>query len=189
MKLLTALLPFLAVLALAACGVRYTVDGRSFATADEALAYIQSTTMVEVDEFIAKIEPLPSPTGGPVVIVLPTRDHGKRLARLEFPNREEEWIKFLSGAQFLAWPYEARMIERRNIFEEVRIVWAETPEGVDVPPNGYLIWRELRSLTTKFWHIVAAGERQTTEIMRKGTGEADGFGAIEDFVKTHRPAG
>ena len=187
MRASKALLLLPAVLALAACGVRYTVDGRSFATADEALAYIQST-MDEVDELIAKIEPLPSPTGGPVVIVLPTRDHGKRLARLEFPNREEEWIKFLAGGLFLFWPFEARMIERRNIFEEVRIVWAETPEGVDVPPNGYLIWRELRSLTTKFWHIVAAGELQTTEIKLEVTELPDFLGEIEDFVKTHRPA-
>ena len=121
MKLLTALFPFLAALALAACGIKYTVDGRPFATADEALAYVEST-LVEVDEQIAKIEPLPSPIGGPVVIVLPTRDHGERLARLEFPNREEEWIKFLAGGHVLFWPFEARAIERRNIFEKVRIM-------------------------------------------------------------------
>ncbi len=69
MKLLTALLPFLAVLALTACGITYMGGGRSFATADEAMAAGRSLT----DELVANVEPLPSPIGGPVVIVLPSQ--------------------------------------------------------------------------------------------------------------------
>ncbi len=192
MKLLTALLPFLAVLALTACGITYMGGGRSFATADEAMAAGRSLT----DELVANVEPLPSPIGGPVVIVLPTRDHAERVARLEFPNIEEELIKFLADGSVLDWRVDARLIERRNIFEEVRIVLAETPEGVDVPPNGYLIWIEGRSFRTRFRHIVAAGKRQTTEIKAETGGARDNiekmrrlFDAIEEFVKTHRPAG
>ena len=67
---------------------------------------------------------------------------------------------------------------------------------VDIPPNGYLIWIEGWSFRTKFRHIVAAGKRQTTEIKAETGGARDNiekmrrlFDAIEEFVKTHRPAG
>ncbi len=192
MRVSKALLLLPAVLWLSACGIYYETGGRQFSNPEDALSYRQG----QFDQALAAIKPLDTSIAGPAVIVLPTRDHLAKMVREERPELKPIQVDYMADGYNLAVALFARLIERRKIFTELKVVRAQSPDGVDVPSGGYLLWYKRPR-----WHILAAGEPQTTELKPEpdATPAVDGaskknrlgrifLGAIEHFIETHPAA-
>lgn len=180
--------------ALAGCShTDYVLGGRTFHSYEEARAYVRTT----YDQWVAEVQPLPAPIAGPAIVIVPTRAQWEADARRDFPWMNDQEIKnaveLTVGDQ-----YSFRVIERRNIFESARLVEAESADGTEVPPHGYLILHEMRQAgkhTGTDMHIIASGEAGWTKIFDGGQivdpKEATPrlLQAIEDYVKAHPAAG
>jgi hypothetical protein len=87
----------------------------------------------------------------------------------------------------------ARAAQRRNIFSRLRIVRADTPDGISSRRGGYLIWIKKRVRENWSTQMIANGETRWTELKPKPVPSIAGeelrafSDAIEGFVKSHRP--
>ena len=176
--------------AIAACShADYGVNGQRFHSYEEARAQVRAFN----EQQLAEIQPLPAPIAGPATVVYPTRGELENAAREDFPYMSDQEVQQFVELQVgdKLW---ARVIERRNIFESVRPVEAESPDGISVPPHGYLIWYEPRHVGKHRGtdvHIAASGEAQRTKIF-DGSRPVDPkeytprlLQAIEDYVRAH----
>jgi hypothetical protein len=168
----------------------YYIDGHTFHGFENAAAYVRAKN----EERFASVRPLPAPIAGPALVVIPTRAQIVRALGVAAPYWDDHEIQQLVEL----YSYSYRSIERRNIFRSVQHIEAESPEGAQVPPQGYLIWYELRPFgaggTGTFAHIVASGEAQRTMIfdaIQFVDEEAPTrlLHAIEKYVKAHPAAG
>jgi hypothetical protein len=200
MKLIIAPIVALAVASCTTYG--YGVKGSGFQTFDnpeEGMAWVRS----ESDRTIARTKPLASPIGGPSVIIVPSRDLLARVVRVEFRHqRNPDWTYRISNPPFaqrvemleLSYLMFARAAQRRNIFTRLRIVRADSPKGISSPRGGYLIWIKKRVRENWSTQMLAAGETGWTELKPKPVPSVGGeelralSDAIEEFVKSHRPA-
>ncbi len=190
-----------AALAVAGCTTTYGYQlgwtTRTFDNPKEGIAWVRS----ELDRTVARVKPLPSPIGGPSVIIVPTRDLLVRVVGAEFPHQmNPDWAyrisypPFAQRVEMLEMNYLmlARAAQRRNIFTHLRIVRADSPKGISSPPGGYLIWIKRRVREKWSTEMIAAGETRWTELKPKpvpsGTSELlrAAHDAIEEFVKSHR---
>ena len=187
--------PFLALvvsLGFAGCGPPgYQIHGHSFHSFEDAAAYVRAKN----EELYANVQPLPALIAGPALVIVPTRIQIERAARVAAPIWDDRQIQQFVELS-VPYNYSYRIIERRNIFQSVQHIEAESPEGVEVPHHGYLIWYEWRTVGYGAdVHIVAAGEAQRTMI-QDGAAFLDERDAaqrllpeIESYVKTHPATG
>jgi hypothetical protein len=179
-----------ALAGLAACShADYGVGGQRFHSYEDARAHVRAFN----EQQLAEIQPLPAPIAGPATVVFPTRGQLENAAREDFPymsDREvQQFVELQVGDRL--W---ARSIERRNIFESVRPMEAQSPDGIPMQPNGYLIWYEpvhVGKHRGTDVHIVASGQAQRTKIF-DGSRPVDPkeyasrlLQAIEDYVRAH----
>jgi hypothetical protein len=193
-------------LAVAGCTTSYGyVTGsasRTFENPKDGIAWVRS----EFDRTVARVEPLPSPIGGSSVIIVPTRELLVRVVEAEFPHQPNpDWAYRISYPPF---PQRVEMLEmnylmfahaaqRRNILTQLRIVRADSPEGISNRPEGYIIWIKKRLRENWSTEIIAAGETQWTELKPRPVPSTAGVGeslraandAIERFVESHRRSG
>lgn len=199
----TIILVFTA-LAVAGCTTSYGYTAGSarqvFDNPKEGIAWVRS----ETDLSVARVKPLPSPIGGPSVIIVPTRDLLVRVVKAEFPPQSSPWASisyppFAHRVEMLEMSYLmfAQAAQRRNILTHLRIVRADSPEGISSPPGGYLIW--IKKRVRENWSIqtIAAGGTQWIELKLKPVPSTAGISellraandAIERYVKSHRRSG
>ena len=172
---------------------------RPFDNPKEGIAWVRS----EFDRIVARVKPLPSPIGGPSVIIVPTRDLLVRVLRVEFRHQmNPDWTYRISNPPFahrvemleLNYLMLARAAQRRNIFTRLRIVRADSPKGISNFRGGYLIWIKKRVRENWSTQIIAAGETRWTELKPKPVPSVPGeklralSDVIEEYVKSHRPA-
>ncbi len=197
------LIAVLGTLILGAC-TQYYYGSKAFDSEEEMLSYQKLVW----EQRIAKIEPLPKPLGGPVVIVLPTISQAEALLRSNVPKRYAEYfdVPYFARTAEKSWLFYPRIIKRRNIFKDVKTVRASTPDGIETPRNGFLIWWQLwdKNIVTctqracvsqlsgraAHIHILAAEETKTTQIERGHSGDDKSVDVlrreldqIEAFVK------
>lgn len=189
-----------AALAVAGCttyGYQVGSATRTFDNPKEGIAWVRS----EFDRTVARVKPLPSPIGGPSVIIVPTRDLLVRVVGAEFRHqRNPDWAyrisypPFAQRVEMLEMNYLlfARAAQRRNIFTHLRIVRADSPKGISSPPGGYLIWIKKRVHENWSTKMIAAGETRWTELKPKPVPSVSSEllraanDAIEGFVKSQR---
>ncbi len=165
-----------AALAVAGCTTYdYQVGSatRTFDDPKEGIAWVRS----EFDRTVlARVKPLPSPIGGPSVIIVPTRNLLVRVVGAELPHQmNPDWEyrisypPFAQRVEMLEMNYLmfARAAQRRNIFTHLRIVRADSPKGISSPPGGYLIWIKRRVREKWSTEMIAAGETRWTELKPK----------------------
>jgi len=152
----------------------YSIDGHTFHGFDNAAAYMRAKN----EEQLANVRPLPAPIAGPALVVVPTRAQIVSTLGLAPPYWGDHEIQQLVEL----YSYLYRNIERSNIFRSVQHVEAESPEGAQVPAQGYLIWYELRPFGAgevgTFAHIAVSGEAQRTMIF-------DAIQFTEEDAPTH----
>ncbi len=193
MKCIRPTIALALALGLAGCThTSYVIGERKFQDYEEARSYSDALE----NQLLAEIQPLPAPIAGPAIVIYPTRaqweDDGRRNYPFASEQEIQDHVELGVGTHFVA-----RVLERRNIFQSVRYIEAESPEGTQVPPGGYLLWYEMRDIgrvTGTDLHIIASGESERTRIVE--VGESAGFEegmhelqAIEEYVKVHPAAG
>lgn len=177
-----------ACLGLFAC-TQYYIGDRIFDTKDEALAWVDA----EMQKEVMKVEPRGPSLRGAVVLIVPDENRLRAVVRKDYPNEPEESIDLWVKTQIIMVASLGDAIRRRNTFNTVRVVNASTPEGVAVPPDGYLLWYEQCNSDDGFFHILATGEAETTQLIREPPSKEErGFQRlveeIEDYVLSHPPS-
>lgn len=192
-RILMVMLFSLAVLT-SGCAHRVTgVEGREFSNPAEALAHLQSVN----EQKLRQVEPLPAPVAGLANMAVPTQSYFDSLAQTNYPDMNAE-----KASQFARLIEEnamllPRMIQRRAIFQTVKIVRSNIPSAELVPANGHMVFLEyifLAGQNTSRVTMATAGDPEMRVLLLKRSPTSEDemrmlfLGAIEDYVKAH-PAG
>ena len=178
----------LAVTLLAACqhSGRWPAGDRTFETPEAALNH----TRASYDSMIASIEPLPAPLAPSVIAVTPSKQLADRILRKANPRLSERVLDFLVEGSVLNWSLPSRQIEKRGIFESVQTVTSDMIDDVEMGPEDYVFWFEVRSRRSWFYRIRPPGGDNFTEISNNDqvTRNPDAdvklfLSALESFVR------
>jgi hypothetical protein len=195
-----SLLP-LAVLALASCaGPHLQWSDRYGRTYDSAGDFLEAAKAVN-EQILEELEPLPAPLGGPVTVMIPTREYIETASE-EFytgpeSERQHQLVREFVNFQVEYRDYTAtmlpRLIERRNIFRSVDVLRIDAVDDVKPPSGGYLLWFEDLN-PSDFFHIRASGESDFQTLSDEYMQAKDEFDAtrrllnvIEEYVRSHKP--
>ena len=135
------------------------------------------------------------------MVVIPTRDQISTVVRQKYnpANGEkneafEAKIEQKTETKDGLWKMVPQMIEKRNIFESVESIRADSADEINVPEGGILIWGE-RLASGVFFHARADGQAEMTMLPNVYVNAVDEFDALnrmvshlEQFAKKHPPS-
>ncbi len=139
----------------------YLVGTARFSSKDEAL----SVSRKYQDAMVRGIRPLADPIAESIVVVTPTIEASRSLARVQAPQGPEEAITYLAEAGMMSRDAWMEIIQARNMFRVVNSLHADNIDMVDIPPRGYLLWLQVPDHTQVYWHIAAKGEDRTSQLV------------------------
>jgi hypothetical protein len=166
-----------AALFLAGCGIKYTYSGKTYNSANEALAAAQTSN----DDLVTLIKPVRNRIGGTLHYYMPNREAILERGIRKTGEPRKEITDYIADTSTINYTGLYNALVKRNAYDRV-VLHYSSGEHIDPKPGEYVLYLYQPNVQSTGWYFVS--DSVSRESVQFDTSKADRLQRVEYWLSS-----